>query len=193
VKPNSVAFLAVALITLRAAAAPADVFINGVRLDDATQGAFEQRFHVPLQAGRYWYDKVSGLWGYDGGPAVGQIYPGLPLGGPLRRDASNGHTGVIVNGRELHPIDVAALQRCTRVIPGRYWVFANGVGGVEGGPPQFNLAALCSGPAVGGGLNCDGTGSCASSRTRSGVTGIVTEGKGRAGISYNGKYIMTPN
>ena len=31
-----------------------------------------------------------------------------------------------VNGRELHRLDVAALQRCLAVVPGRYWVLANG-------------------------------------------------------------------
>jgi hypothetical protein len=41
-------------------------------------------------------------------------------------------------------IDVAGLQRCTPVYRGRYWVNAQGIGGVEGGPPLFNLAALCA-------------------------------------------------
>jgi hypothetical protein len=36
-------------------------------------------------------------------------------------------------GRELHELDVAALRRCVTVIPGRYWVLANGVGGPENG------------------------------------------------------------
>jgi hypothetical protein len=59
--------------------------------------------------------------------------------------ASKGKTGVIVNGRELHALDVAALRRCvTTVIPGSYWVLANGIGGTQGGPAQFNLAVLCA-------------------------------------------------
>ena len=54
------------------------------------------------------------------------------------------------NGRELHVLDVAALQRCLIVVPGNYWVLANGVGGLAGGPPQFNFAALCGGGSSAG-------------------------------------------
>jgi len=71
----------------------------------------------------------------EGGPGAGQIQAGLKLGGPLRRDVSKGNTGVIVNGRELHERDVTALQSCVAVVPGRYWILANGLGGPEGGPP----------------------------------------------------------
>jgi len=98
-----------------------------------------------LKPGRYWYDPVSGLWGTEKGPAVGQIHPGMKLGGPLKADASGGGTGVFFNGRELHPQDVAALyQIAGTVIPGRYWINAMGVGGVEGGPAAFDLRALAA-------------------------------------------------
>ena len=47
---------------------------------------------------------------------------------------------------------------------GRYWVNAQGVGGVEGGPPAFNLAACA--PRQGGGSStrtyCDDAGNCSS-------------------------------
>ena len=82
--------------------------------------------------------------GAEGHGAFGQTFPNLPMGGKLRPDASKGDTGVWVNGRQLHGTDVAYLQQCTPVIPGRYWLDAHGNGGVEGGPIQWNLALLCS-------------------------------------------------
>lgn len=74
--------------------------------------------------GRYWYDKVSGASGMEGGAALGRVHPGLKLGGALRADASGGGqgrlSGAFINGRELHPHDGAALQQITPAIPGRY-------------------------------------------------------------------------
>ena len=125
-------------------AAPAEVIVNGIALKSEQVNFLQQQYSVRVLPGRYWYDAVSGVWGVEGGPTRGQIYPGLELGGRLRADASQGNTGVFVNGRELHPNDVTALQRCTPVYRGRYWVNAQGIGGMEGGPPMFNLVALCN-------------------------------------------------
>ncbi len=188
----------IALLSLLApavSAIAADVVVNGVRLEDSTRQALESAYGVPIKPGRYWYDQVSGVWGRDGGPAEGQIHPGLRLGGPLKRDASKGRTGVIVNGRELHALDVAALRRCVTMIPGRYWVLANGVGGPEGGPPQFNLAVLCSqATASGSSMRCDnyGGGQFNCSNPRTGI-GMISEGGGRGAVFVDGKVIMTPN
>jgi hypothetical protein len=181
-----------AAVSTRAVAV--DVVVNGVALDAPTQQALGSAYRTPIAPGRYWYDPISGAWGVEGGPALGQIHPGLRLGGPLRRDASHGRTGVIVNGRELHALDVAALQRCLRVVPGRYWVLANGVGGPEHGPAMFNLAQLCGGRASGSGAQCEDYGggrfNCSNSRT--GI-GMIGEGGGKGGVFVDGKVIMTPN
>ena len=126
------------------AAATQEVFVNGVALQTQQINFLQQQYGVRVLPGRYWYDAVSGAWGFEGGPTLGQIYPGLAIGGRLRADASNGNTGVFINGRELHLNDVMALQRCTQVYRGRYWVNAQGIGGIEGGPPLFNLVALCN-------------------------------------------------
>jgi hypothetical protein len=169
--------------------------VNGVALDGKTKQALEQGYGVPIKPGRYWYDNVSGVWGLEGGPGQGQILPGLNLGGPLKRDASKGKTGVIVNGRELHEQDVAALRRCLQVIPGRYWVLANGLGGPEGAPPQFNLASLCAAKAGGGSsMKCDdyGNGQFNCSNQRTGI-GMIGEGGGQGAVFIDGKVIMTPN
>ncbi|HEX6363779.1 MAG TPA: hypothetical protein VFZ93_12530, partial [Albitalea sp.] len=127
--------------------------------------------------------------------AAGQIHPGLRIGGPMWRGASNGSTGVVVNGRELHRLDVAALQRCTPVIPGRYWVLANGVGGPENGPATFNLAALCGARGGGGSsTRCDnyGGGQFNCSNPRTGI-GMIGEGGGKGAVFVDGKVLMTPN
>jgi hypothetical protein len=141
--------------------------VNGVSLDAQTLGALE-RVYGAIQPGRYWYDPMSGLWGQERGPSAGQIAAGLRLGGPLRADASGRGSRVFINGREIHPAEVAYLQQLIggAVLPGRYWLNAAGIGGYEGGPAQFNLAAAAqqrggrswshSGPGghVGGSGNC---------------------------------------
>jgi hypothetical protein len=120
----------------------AAVRVNGVRLEAAMRREFECRYHVRILPGDYWYDRVSGAWGRQGGPALGCIAAGLKLGGPLRRDASGGNTGVFVNGRELHRMDVAALQQVVQVSRGRFWVDSQGNFGYEGGVRLGNLVAL---------------------------------------------------
>jgi len=127
------------------------VIINGAQLPAKDIHSLERSYGVPLQPGRYWYDKMSGLWGYAGQPTAGQIYPGLQLGGPLKANASNGNTGVFINGRELPIIEVQYLQQLGTVYKGRYWMNAQGVGGMEGGPAIFDLGAAAR-QRSGGGL-----------------------------------------
>ena len=145
------------------------VVVNGQALPVDTVRALERAYQVPIAPGRYWYDPMSGAWGQQGGPIVGQMMPGLKLGGPLRADASNGTTQVFINGRELTMIEVLGLQQAcqTAVLRGRYWVNAQGIGGVEGGPPIFNLAACGRSSGGGGGGSstrtyCDAQGNCSS-------------------------------
>jgi hypothetical protein len=191
---TSTALLFAVTMIIAAPAIAQQVFVNGVRLEDRTRQALEQAYGVPVKPGRYWYDAFSGVWGVEGGPAQGQIHPGLQLGGPLRADASGGDSGVFVNGRQLHRLDVAALRRCTQVIPGRYWVLANGLGGYEGAPPSFNLAVLCGNAGGGSSTRCDnyGGGQFNCSNARTGI-GMISEGGGRGAVFVDGKVIMTPN
>ena len=127
------------------------VVINGTQLLAKDIQALERSYGVPLQTGQYWYDKMSGLWGYAGQPTAGQIYPGLQLGGQLKSNASNGNTGVFINGRELPTIEVQYLQQLGTVNRGRYWMNAQGIGGIEGGPAIFDLGAAAR-QRSGGGL-----------------------------------------
>ncbi len=116
------------------------VVINGIRLSHAQIISLEQLYNVKIQDGAYWYDKACGAWGLQGGPTAGFILPNLSLGGPLRADASNGNTGVFINGRQLHHYDVLALQQLLGPINrGRYWLDAQGNVGIEGGQFLLNI------------------------------------------------------
>ena len=154
-KKSIALFVILSLAALSDAAAEATatkkVVINGTQLSAKDIQALERSYGVPLQTGQYWYDKMSGLWGYAGQPTAGKIYPGLQLGGPLKANASNGNTGVFINGRELPVIEVQYLQQLGTVYKGRYWMNAQGVGGIEGGPAIFDLGAAAR-QRSGGGL-----------------------------------------
>jgi hypothetical protein len=129
--------------TVASAQGTGRVMVNQVPLGDDVVQELEAFYATPIQSGAYWYDPVSGLWGPQGGPPAGQILPGLPLGGPLRADASNGDTGVFINGREIHALELGYLRRLFGDVPrGRYWLSPQGIGGVEGGPPAFDLTAV---------------------------------------------------
>ena len=123
------------------------VFVNREMVPETTLAALERGSATRIPDGRYWYDPMSGAWGLEGGPTAGFTMAGLPLGGRLAADASSGagSTGVFINGRELHPLDVQGLRAITgTVLPGRYWVNAQGIGGYEGGPPLFDLRAMAA-------------------------------------------------
>jgi hypothetical protein len=119
-----------------------DIVVNGVHLSAEQLAELERSHRAPLRDGRYWYDPISGAWGAQGGPTLGFIHAGLELGGPLPADASNGETGVFVNGRELHWYDLAGLQQLGPIWPGRYWIDALGNFGIEGGARLGNLCWL---------------------------------------------------
>jgi|GEM_PF-3268830 len=133
------------------AAPTRSVVINGQRLNDETIATLERAFRVRIKDGQFWYDKLNGSWGVQGGPAAGFIMPGLDLGGPLRADASNGTTGVFINGRQLHQIDVARLSQLGPVYQGRYWMDAWGNMGIEGMPALLNIWAVIQSLGGGGG------------------------------------------
>jgi hypothetical protein len=160
-----------AAIQSRGPGAARSVSINRARLADKQVSVLERQFQVRVLDGSYWYDKACGAWGLEGGPTLGFIPAGLDLGGALRADASGGGTGVFINGRELHPLDVADLQQITQVVPGRYWVDAQGFCGHEGSPaPIMNLTTLAQAARARSG---------SAYHSRSDITGIGSGGDGR--------------
>lgn len=181
--PYAAALLLTVMIAIAGSAGPLSaqqgIVVNGeaVTQDDFVRelGRLGLPMTVQVPDGAYWYDRVSGLWGMRGGPTVGQMPPGLDLGGELRADASGAPgTMIFINGRELHPTEVLYLQRLVGyTIPGRYWMNPMGVGGYEGGPAFFNLLALAQQQAGGSGY------------TRRGLFGS-------SGSDGNCSYYMTP-
>ena len=122
-----------------------NVYVNSVRLDENTLSALEN-YYGYIPDSHYWYDPASGLVGLQDGPSSGKIDAGLPLGGRLQANASGGGTGVLINGRELHIIEITYLQQLLGVVyPGYYWMDAQGNIGVEGGGFLFNLYAVSNG------------------------------------------------
>ncbi len=120
------------------------IIVNEQELNSKDGNTLIQYYGI-IPAGNYWYDRVSGMWGSMGGPSNGQIMPGLNFGGMLNPAASGGGTGVFVNGREIHPQEyMNLLQLYGTVVPGRYWMNAQLIGGFEGGPATFNLNAAAS-------------------------------------------------
>jgi hypothetical protein len=163
------------LATAQAAGLP--VVVNGRAVDAGTLMALQQRTGIVAQPGRYWYDARSGAFGTEGQSTLGFLPAGLALGGPLSPAASGGGDGrfggVFINGRELHPLDVAALTRhIGGVLPGRYWVDAMGNFGYEHGPPLGNLHALAqmrgggaAGPRGSRSTTCVNPADCANTRS----------------------------
>jgi hypothetical protein len=126
------------------------VLVNGKQLRDDQIAMLEQRYNSQLPDGSYWYDKMCGAWGMQGGPVLCTIDPNLDLGGPLQADASNGNTGVFINGRELHYLDTALLQRVVpMILPGRWWLDVYGNFGNERGPMLGNVWTLARAQAGG--------------------------------------------
>jgi hypothetical protein len=60
-----------------------EVVVNGAALSPDEIEALVA-YYGEAYPGRYWYDRVSGLYGYEGGPPVGQGAPGVLIGGPLQ-------------------------------------------------------------------------------------------------------------
>ena len=46
------------------------VVVNGVIVPNDKIASLERAYRVPIRPGAYWYDKISGLWGVEGGPVT---------------------------------------------------------------------------------------------------------------------------
>lgn len=148
------------------------VFINERELTDQQVRELVAIYRYPPPRGRFWYDGRSGLYGLWGREAAGYIHPGHNLGS-LSPAASNGNTGVFINGRQVNQIELAFLQILFngQVQRGRVWLDGRTWNiGVEGTSIVIaNLAAAIQQAqrrAAGGGNNWgwrDGSGAVAAS------------------------------
>ncbi len=119
------------------------VYINNKKLTSEQIEELTTVYGFPPKPGKYWYDSSSGSYGVWQGPSLGVIFPGHDFA-DLPADASNGDTGVFINGRELPEADVLFLEWILLVsrVQGRYWQDALGNIGYEGDPnPLVNLYA----------------------------------------------------
>jgi hypothetical protein len=130
------------------------VFVNGVLLREDQVNFLEQKYHSPLPSGNYWYDRMCGAWGVMCGPILCTLEPNHDIGGPLQPGASLGNTGVFVNGRELHYLELALLNRVVpMIIPGYWWLDVYGNFGSAGGPMLGNLWTLAQSQGASGNEN----------------------------------------
>ena len=127
----------------KTAADKAQIFINNVVISKQQISEIEKTYGIQPRPGKYWYDSRSGLYGVVGYPAYGFMLAGHSFG-KLRRTASNGHTGVLVNGREIPQSEWAVWSYMLGywIQPGAYWLDHRGNAGYEGNPtPVVNLYA----------------------------------------------------
>jgi hypothetical protein len=120
------------------------IYINGHELTSAQTSTIRNLYQYLPPPGRYWYDSRSGAWGVEGHETLGFILPGLTLGS-LAANASNGKTGVFINGREINFIEASRIQATFgAVYQGHFWLDGRtGYYGVDGYPmPLGNMFAL---------------------------------------------------
>lgn len=117
------------------------VFVNEKELTREQTAALVQMYGAAPPPGHYWYDPRSGLYGYWGREAAGYIRTGHDFGA-LSPQASNGNTGVFINGREINMTEAGFFQTLFGVVyQGHFWLDGNtGNMGVDGNPtPLANL------------------------------------------------------
>ncbi|KAL9265654.1 Extra-large guanine nucleotide-binding protein 1-like protein [Drosera capensis] len=88
------------------------VYVNGKSLSPEELTLLQSCPNPPksLKPGKFWYDKVSGLWGKEGHKPSQIISPHLNVGDPMKPDASMGNTQVFINGREITKAERRMLQ-----------------------------------------------------------------------------------
>ena len=133
---------------LNAQAMTKNFIVNDQAVDTSVITQLEKTYAVKFIPGDYWYDKMTGAFGIKGGPCTGIGVAGLSIGGVLKATASGGGTGVFINGRELHPMDVQGLRTFMQVMAGRYWMDAYGNFGYENYPVALGNVYLIYKAAV---------------------------------------------
>ena len=161
------------------------VVMNGSVVSQQVLDLIAQQYNTRLPAGRYWYDKYCGAWGYEGSGTQGFVAAGFSLYAPMPAQVSGGNTGVYINGRHLPASDVMALKRITgEVRQGNFWLDAQGNAGYMGGPAILNLRQMASQRGLyrqGSGVGQNSSNGSSYRNSNTGI-GIITDGQGGAEV-----------
>jgi hypothetical protein len=154
------------------AVAGTNVFINGNELSPQEVAAMAATYHRMPVPGHYWYDSISGAWGVEGWPPAGFVMPGYDFG-PIAEDASNGDTGVVINGREITGIEAERLRQILGVVyRGRWWLDGRTWNyGVEGNPMPVGTLRGARGSGNHDNFGCSRVG-CSNSDGHFGYVGV---------------------
>lgn len=170
-----------------ASAQSGPVVMNGSVVSPRVLNHIAQQYNMRLPSGRYWYDKHTGAWGYQGGGTQGFVAPGFNLYADMPENISGGNTGVYINGRHLPQSDVASLRQMLGTVrQGRFWVDAQGNAGYVGGPALFNLRQVAQSRGYyrqGSGVGQNYRGGGSGYRNSNTGIGIITDGQGGAVIT----------
>lgn len=106
------------------------VFVNGKCLSLRELVDLRSCAYPPkkLRPGKYWYDKVSGLWGKEGHKPCQIISPQLAVGDTIKREASKGKTNILINNREITRLELHMLKLAGINCEGNvcFWLSADG-------------------------------------------------------------------
>ncbi len=117
------------------------IYINGREISQQQVEQLRAMYGYVAPPGKYWYDSRGGLYGTMGYEAAGFMRPGHDFG-PLPANASNGNTGVFINGRQININEAMYCQRLFgAVYQGHWWLDGRtGNMGAEGNPtPIVNV------------------------------------------------------
>ena len=131
--PATVVFMyTVAILVANTASAnDQQISVNGKAMTPSQIEEYQKTYGILPAPGNYWYDRETGMFGFVGRPSAGSINPGHNFG-LLPENASDGNTGVYINGRHLPKAELEFFKTLLGYIsPGRYWMNSSGQWGLE--------------------------------------------------------------
>ncbi|XP_013601002.1 PREDICTED: extra-large guanine nucleotide-binding protein 2 isoform X2 [Brassica oleracea var. oleracea] len=106
------------------------IAVNGKSLDEEELYMLQSCANPPkkLKPGDYWYDKVAGYWGKVGEKPCQIISPHMNIGGNIKKEASNGDSGIFINNREITKSELTMLKMVGVQCEGKphFWVNSDG-------------------------------------------------------------------
>ncbi|CAF2147033.1 unnamed protein product [Brassica napus] len=106
------------------------IAVNGKGLDEEELYMLQTCPNPPkkLKPGEYWYDKVAGYWGKVGEKPCQIISPHMNIGGNIKKEASNGDSGIFINNREITKSELTMLKMVGVQCEGKphFWVNSDG-------------------------------------------------------------------